>query len=160
MLYSFRIVYVENKFNKFITRKCFSILTMIRSRFVGWGGGVFGGRGICIVVGFPAVSDLSNVARVAIVRVSHSLGTAIGQENVVRSASGIPIAGFILTKVKSSIVILDGIVVVVSRVGVFVFGFMVGWGGFVRGGRLVGWGGAISQGNSGQAKNNENLKND
>ena len=133
---------------------------MIRSGFVSWGGGVFGGRGIGIVVGFPAVSDLSNVSGVPIVRVSHSLGTAIGQENVVRSACGIPIAGFIFTKVKSSIVILDGIVVIVSGVGVFVFGFMVGWGGFVGRGRVVGWGGAISQGNSGQAKNDENLEKD
>ena len=79
---------------------------------------------------------------------------------MVRSAGGITISGFILTKMKSSIVILDGISIVVGMVGVFVFGFMVGWGGFVGRGRVVGWGGAISQCNSGQAKNDENLEKD
>ena len=73
-----------NKFNKLSTRKYFSILTMIRGRLVGrsgfvsWGGGVFGDRSMGIVVGFTAVSDLSNVSGVTIVRVSYSLGTAIG----------------------------------------------------------------------------------
>ena len=139
-----------------------------RSRLVGRGRlvdrlrGVFGGRFVrrfmVIVFGFSTVRNISNIATVSINRVFHSLDTAIRQQNVVRSAGGITISGFILTKVKSSIVILDGIVVVVGRVGVFVFGFMVGWGGFVRGGRLVGWGRVVSQGNGSQEKDSKNLK--
>ena len=106
-------------------------------RLVSWGRVVFGGRGVFwgrlvfIIMGFAAVSNFSNVSGVSIIRVSHSLGTTIGQENMVRSAGSISVSGFILTKVESSIVILDGIVVVVGRVGVFIFGFMVRWGGFV-----------------------------
>ena len=135
-----------------------------RSGLVGRGRVIFGGRFVrrfvVIVFGFTTVRNISNVATVSINRVFYSLDTAIRQQNMVRSAGGITISGFILTKVKSSIVILDGIVVIVSGVGVFVFGFMVGWGGFVGRGRVVGWGGAISQGNSGQAKNDENLEKD
>ena len=141
-----------------------------RSGLVRWGrfvdrlrgvfGGRFVGRFMVIVFGFSTVRNISNIATVSINRVFHSLDTAIRQQNMVRSAGGITISGFILTEVKSSIVILDGIVVVVSRVGVFVFGFVVGWGGFVGRGRVVGWGGAISQCNSGQAKNDENLEKD
>ena len=118
-----------------------------RSGLVRWGRlvdrlrGVFGGRFVrrfvVIVFGFSTVRNISNVATVSIDRVFHSLDTAIRQQNMVRSAGGITISGFILTKVKSSIVILDGIVVVVSGVGIFIFGFMVGWGGFVGRGRLV-----------------------
>ena len=111
------------------------------------------------VFGFATVRNISNIATVSINRVFHSLDTAIRQQNMVRSAGGITISGFILTKVKSSIIILDSIVVVVGRVGIFVFGFMVGWGGFVGGSRLVGWGRAVSQGNSGQAKYNKYLEN-
>ena len=122
-------------------------------------GGRFVRRFVVIVFGLSAVGNVSNITAVSIDSVFHGLGTAIRQQNVVRTVSGITISGFILTEVKSSIVILDGIVVVVGRVGIFVFGFMVGWGGFVRGGRLVGWGRAISQGNSNQAKYNEDLEN-
>ena len=104
--------------------------------------GVFGGRFVrrfmVIVFGFSTVRNIGNIATVSIDRVFHSLDTAIRQQNMVRSAGGITISGFILTEVKSSIVILDGIVVVVGGVGVFVFGFVVGWGGFVGRGRLVG----------------------
>ena len=112
-----------------------------RGRFVSRGGVVFGGRFVrrfvVIVFGFSTVRYISNIATISINRVFHSLGTAIRQQNMVRSASGITISGFILTKVKSSIVILDGIVVVVGGVGVFVFGFMIRWGRFVGRGRLV-----------------------
>ena len=133
-----------------------------RGRLVSRGRVVFGGRFVgrfmVIVFGFSTVRNISNVATVSIDRVFHSLDTAIRQQNMVRSAGGITISGFILTEVKSSIVILDGIVVVVGGVGVFVFGFMVGWGGFVRGGRLVGWGRVVGQGNGSQEKDSKNLK--
>ena len=134
---------------------------MIRSRLVGWGRFVSRGRVVFwggFVFGLSTVRNIGNIATVSINRVCHGLGTAIGQQNVVRSTGGITISRLILTKVKSSIVILDGIVVVVGRVGIFVLRFVVGWGGFVGRGRLVGWSRAISQGNSSQAKYNENLK--
>ena len=127
-----------------------------RSGLVRWGrlvdrlrgvfGGRFVGRFMVIVFGFSTVRNISYIATVSINRVFHSLDTAIRQQNMVRSAGCITISGFVLTKVKSSIVILDGIVVVVGRMGIFVFGFMVRWGR------------AISQGNSCQAKNDENLE--
>ena len=63
------------------------------------------------------------------------------------------------------------IVVIVGGVSVFVFGFVVGWGGFEEGswvvswGGFVGWGGVVgwgtvSQDNGSQAKSDENLKNE
>ena len=145
-----------------------------RSGLVDRLGGVFWGRFVgrfmVIVFGFSTVRNISNITTVSINRVFHSLDTAIRQQNMVRSAGGITISGFILTKVKSSIVILDGIVVVVSRVGVFIFGFVIGrggfvggswvvsWGRFVGGGGVVGWG-TVSQDNGSQAESDENLKN-
>ena len=133
-----------------------------RGRLVSRGRVVLGGgfvrRFVVIVFGLSAVGNVSNITAVSIDGVFHGLGTAIRQQNVVRSMSGISISVLILTVVKTSIVILDGISVVVGGVSIFVFGFMVGWGRFVGGGRLVGWGRAISQGNSGQAKNDKNLQ--
>ena len=112
-----------------------------RGRLVSRGRVVLGGRFVrrfmVIVFGLSAVGNISNITAVSIDSVFHGLGTAIRQQNVVGTVSGITISGFILTKVKSSIVILDGISVVVSGVGVFIFGFMVGWGGFVGGGWFV-----------------------
>ena len=148
-----------------------------RSGLVRWGRlvdrlrGVFGGRFVrrfmVIVFGFSTVRNISNVATVSINRVFHSLDTAIRQQNMVRSAGGITISGFILTKVKSSIVILDGIVVVVSGVSVFVLGFMIGWGGIVGRGWVVGWGWlvngsglvrSLSHGSGSQAKSKKGLE--
>ena len=160
-------------------------LSMIRSRLVGrsrfvnwgrfvdWGRVVFGsrcvfwGRLVFIIMGFPTVSNFSNVSGVSIVRVSHSLGTTIGQENMIRSTGSISVSGFVLTKVKSSIVILDSIVVVVGGVSVFVLGFMVGWSGFVGWGWVVGWGWlvngsrlvrSLSHGSGSQAKSKKGLE--
>ena len=150
---------------------------MVRSGLVRWGrlvsrgrvvlGGRFVRRFMVIVFGLSAVGNISNITAVSIDSVFHGLGTAIRQQNVVRTVSGITISGFILTKVKSSIVILDGIVVVVSGVSVFVLGFMIGWGGFVRRGWVVGWGWlvngsglvrSLSHGSGSQTKSKKGLE--
>ena len=119
-------------------------LSMIRSRgrVVGWlFGSRFVGRGRVIgwlvvfrVLGNTFVFHISNKSIISVDGVVHSLSAAIGKENMVVSLGVIAITMFFSTKVNRSItiVILDSISIVVVRMGIFILGFMVRWGRFVR----------------------------
>ena len=96
---------------------------MVRSRFVdGFVCGFAVGLGF-VVFGFSTVLNVSNITPIPINGISDSLGTSIGKKDMVVAVGSISIAFFFLTKVKSGIVILDGIGIVVG-VGL-VFGFVV-----------------------------------
>ena len=120
---------------------------MIRSRFVDWFVSGFAVSLGFVVFGFSTVLNVSNITPIPINGISDSLGTSVRKEDMVIAVGSISVAFFFLTKVKSSIVILDGIGIVVG-VGL-VFGFVV-----CRG--VVG-GGVVSHGNGGQDKDNKYL---
>ena len=139
-----------------------------RSRFVNWSGvvnrsgfmhgsgmvrgsGLVNGSGMVSgfvsglrVVGFASVLYISDVSRVVISdMISYGLGTTIGQQNVVLAVGSVTIAGFVSTKMETSVIILDGIAIVVVSGSIFVSGFMVrrsgmvGRSGLVNGCRVV-----------------------
>ena len=113
-----------------------------RGRVVGWlFGSRFVGRGRVIgwlvvfrVLGNTFVFHISDKSVISVDGVVHSLSAAIGKENMVVSLGVIAITMFFSTKVNRSItiVILDSISIVVVRMGIFILGFMVRWGRFVR----------------------------
>ena len=103
-----------------------------------------------VFLSVSAVFNISNISIVSINSVSYSLGTAIGEENVIRAGGNLVVPVFFSAKVDSR-VIIDNLVsiVVVSRFAVL--GFMVGRGGF------IGWG-IVSNGDSHDSeKSNEDL---
>ena len=97
------------------------------------------------------IGNFGNVTGISVSGVvSYSLGTAIGEENVIRAGGNLVVPVFFSAKVDSR-VIIDNLVsiVVVSRFAVL--GFMVGRGGF------IGWG-IVSNGDSHDSeKSNEDL---
>ena len=103
------------------------------SRFVGRGG-VIGWLVVFRVLGNTFVFHISNKSIISVDGVVHSLSAAIGKENMVVSLGVIAITMFFSTKVNRgiTIVILDSISIVVYRMGIFILGFMVRWGRFVR----------------------------
>ena len=103
------------------------------SRFVGRGR-VIGWLMMFRVLGNTLVFHISDKSVISVDGVVHSLSAAIGKENMVVSLGVIAITMFFSTKVNRSItiVILDSISIVVVRMGIFILGFMVRWGRFVR----------------------------
>ena len=103
------------------------------SRFVGRGR-VIGWLVVFRVLGNTFVFHISDKSVISVDGVVHSLSAAIGKENMVVSLGVIAITMFFSTKVNRSItiVILDSISIVVVRMGIFILGFMVRWGRFVR----------------------------
>ena len=104
------------------------IRRLVGSRFVGRGRVVFG------VLGNTFVFHISDKSIISIDGVVHSLSAAIRKENMVVSLGVIAITMFFSSEVNWSItiVILDSISIVVDRMGIFILGFMVRWGRFVR----------------------------
>ena len=85
------------------------VLRGVSGSFVG--GVVFGGFGL------SGVMDLGDVSAVVIDGVSHGLGTAIGQENVVRSGHDFTVAVLLVAVVVVGVVV-DDLVGEVIRHGV------------------------------------------
>jgi len=145
-----------------------------RSRLVSgsWGRLVCGSRGRLVsrswlvglgfvfgVDSFSRVADISNIAVVVISSVGHSLDTAIGKGNSVRSRDGFAVSGFLGSKVGTRVVILDSVFISIRLRRFIIGGFLVGRGRFVWSrGRLVGgwgWGIAISGGHHGGNNSNK-----
>ena len=101
---------------------------------IGSWGGVIGWLMMFRVLGNTLVFHISDKSVISVDGVVHSLSAAIGKENMVVSLGVIAITMFFSTKVNRSItiVILDSISIVVVRMGIFILGFMVRWGRFVR----------------------------
>merc|ERR1712004_101062 len=114
------------------------------------GSGMVSGSGI--IMSFTRVLHISHITRIIISHmVSHSLGTTIREQNVVLTIGSITITAFICSKMKSSIVILDGITVVVMSGSIFVsrlvvrrsgsgmvcWSWFVNWSGMISGSGLV-----------------------
>ena len=79
------------------------------------------------------VLNISNVSSVSISNgISHSLSSAIGQQNRVLSIGSITISRFFLVEIDSAVIVLNGVSVVVVGGSFFVRG-----GGSVRGGGTV-----------------------
>ena len=115
-----------------------------RSRLIRGGRLVRGGRGVSRVL------DISNVARVAISNsVSHSLGTAVREKDLITAVGGIAVTGFIGIEVNVGIVVLDGIGILVLGGDRGILRLAVRRPGLVGGGRLIGrgrgigWGGLV-----------------
>jgi hypothetical protein len=122
-------------------------LSYINNLSVGWGvfggGVVFGGRGGVVRFGFGVdgdtfVFDISDITVVVVSGVGHSLDTAIGKSNLVRSRDSFAVSGFLGVEVSSGVVILDSVLE-----SVWFWGFIVmrsGGGGMVWGrGVIRGW---------------------
>ena len=110
---------------------------------VGRGRGVVGRRMslvgglVLVVVGLTLVSDIGDVARVAIVDlVGDDLGPAVGKGNAVLAVGGIAIPVLILAEVGTRVAVLDTVLVVVGS-GLVMSGLMVGRGRGVVGGSVV-----------------------
>ena len=92
------------------------------------------------VFGLTSICNISDVSTITINTVCYSLNSAIGKSNIVTSRSRVSITFFISTKVNSSIVISNGISVVVCSWDISICGGRVvrGWG--IDRGRVVrGW---------------------
>ena len=101
---------------------------------IGSWGGVIGWLMMFRVLGNTFVFHISNKSIISVDGVVHSLSAAIRKENMVVSLGVIAITMFFSTEVNGgiTIVILDSISIVVYRMGIFILGFMVRWGRFVR----------------------------
>ena len=110
-------------------------------------------RFVGCVFGFTRVLNISNVSRISINTVCHSLDPAVRKGNIVASRGSISVTAFALSKVDSRVVISSGVDIVVSRGNIGVDGgSMVGWGGCI--GR---WAGG-SNGSDNGSKSNKGLK--
>ena len=108
-----------------------------RSRVVRSRGRVVRSRGRS-VFGLTSICNISDVSTITINTVSYSLDSSIGKSNIVTSRSGVSVTFFIGTKVNSSIVISNGISVVVCSWDISVCGgrgISRGWG--IDRGRVV-----------------------
>ena len=123
----------------------------VGSRLVGGGSRLVGGRSRLVgsrSLGVALILDISNVTRVVISHVvGHNLPAAVREKHIVSSIGGVAITGLVGPKVHTSIVVLDGILVLIV-------------GGLL----LVGGGGGIGRrragsrhGSNGGSKGNEGL---
>ena len=112
---------------------------MIRSGLISGSGLIFRLRLVSwlIFLSISRVLNIGDVSRISINTVGYSLGTTIGQQNVVFAGGSITVPVFALTKVQTSVIILNIVAVVVMGGLSFVGGFFVG-GGVVRGGSVGG----------------------
>ncbi len=106
-----------------------------RGGVVGGLGGI-GGLGLVLgVLGLTLVPHISDVARVAILNVvGHNLGTTVGKGNTVLAVGGIAVTGLVLVEVGASVVVGNG-------VGVLILGGDISVGGLLVGGPAIGGGG-------------------
>ena len=58
-----------------------------------------------VFLGISGILNICNISTVSVNTVGYSLGTAIGEENIVCATGSVAISGLTLTKVDSSIVI-------------------------------------------------------
>ncbi len=94
---------------------------------VGWGRGG-------VVAGLTLIPHVSNVAGVGIGGVvGHDLDTAVGKGYTVLAVGGIVVTSLVLAEVDTSVVILDGVLVLVLGWHIGVGGLLVGGGAVSRG---------------------------
>ena len=132
-----------------------------------WGGVVFGGWGRVVRFGFwvdwdTFVFDISDITVVVISGVGHSLDTAIGKSNLVRSSNSFAISILLSTELSTRVSIGNTVLESI-RLGGFIVdgGSMVGCWGMVWGRCSISWGSSgEGDGNSHEGSKGSKTKHD